>query len=141
MKKLSEVVVDQQVMLEAPKHAVQLYRNNVGATPAKAEHCCPRCKHRFAVHQRPVRYGLANISSQMNKEFKSGDRIGWTLVQITPEMVGSITAVFTSYEIKHSHWVYTGKGREHAQNNWAEHVRRYGGIAKFVTCVEDIWPD
>ena len=54
-----------------------MFRNNVGALQA------PNGAY--------VRYGLCRGSA---------DTIGWTSVTVTPDMVGSTVAVFTSVEIK-----------------------------------------
>jgi len=81
----------------------------------------------------PVRYGLANESKAMNKKLKSGDLIGITPLIITPDMVGKMVGIFTSYEIKRPGWIFSGKGREEAQAAWINLVRQYGGIADFLS--------
>ena len=126
--KQSEAKVSQDIQLEAPRHGVVLWRNNVGVATDMSG--------------RPVRYGLSNVSPQQNKKFKSSDFIGITPVLITQDMVGQTIGAFTSIEAKNSSWHWTGKGREVAQNNWLELVRKYGGIAQFAAGVEDIqWLD
>ncbi|MFZ3118222.1 MAG: hypothetical protein WA159_07885, partial [Variovorax sp.] len=62
----------------------------------------------------------------------SGDLIGWTSIEITPEMVGQRVAVLTSLEAKE------GSGRStQEQIHWREQVRQAGGIASEVRSVED----
>jgi len=115
----SEGYVQSAVRLEAPYHDVWLHRNNVGVLEDKTG--------------RPVRYGLANDSKQLNEVCKSGDLIGVRKVLITPPMVGSYIGQFVSRECKHASWTWTGSPRETAQLNWALAVTRYGGDARFVT--------
>ncbi len=72
---------------------------------------------------RPVQFGLARGSA---------DLIGWRTVIITPDMVGSRLAVFTSIEVK------TPTGRlTPQQRSWLEAVRRAGGIAGVARSVAD----
>ena len=123
--KKSEAKVSQEIELEAPKHGVTLWRNNVGVATDHSG--------------RPVRYGLCNKSPQQNKEFKSADYIGVTPIVITQEMVGKTIGVFTSIEAKRFPWTYTGKGREGPQNKWRLLVESLGGIAMFANSADDIW--
>lgn len=81
---------------------LRLFRNQVGQLPD------PRTG-------RPVQFGLARGSA---------DLIGWRTVVVTPEMVGTKLAVFTSIEVK------TPTGRlTPAQQAWLGVVRAAGGIA------------
>lgn len=58
----------------------------------------------------------------------TSDLIGWTTVDITPEMVGRRVAIFTAIETKES-----GGGRKRdGQVNFVEQVRKAGGIAGFA---------
>ena len=115
---LSESAVSQRVTLAASRKGIRLFRNNVGA--------CEDTTGRF------IRYGLANISKQMNSNVKSADLIGITPVVITNQHLGMMLGVFTSIECKRGGWTYSGNGREKAQNNWANVVRSLGGIAHFA---------
>jgi hypothetical protein len=45
---------------------------------------------------------------------------------------------FWALEVKHQGWKYTGTKREKAQLAYINLVRSKGGVAAFVTCVEDI---
>ena len=89
---------------------LRLFRNQVGQLPD------PRSG-------RPVQFGLARGSA---------DLIGWRTITITPEMVGTRIAVFTSLEVK------TPTGRlTPAQHNWLGAVRTAGGIAGVARSVGD----
>jgi hypothetical protein len=116
----SEAAVQQEIRLETSRRGARLFRNNNGA-----------CKTDTG---RQVRYGLGNDSSQVNSVLKSSDLIGITPVTIAGRRVG----VFTSYEIKRPGWHYTGDTREHAQLRWLELITSLGGIARFITSVEDL---
>ena len=102
------------------QRGMRLWRNNTGVA--------------FDQTGRPVRFGLSNESAQVNAKFKSSDLIGITPVVIEGRTVG----VFTSLEIKHPGWKYTGGGRETAQKNWLDLVNSLGGIGKFITSLEDL---
>lgn len=118
MTKLPEAEVQAQTRL---KYKGTLFRNNVGAFEAK--------------NGQWVRYGIANESKEMNKNIKSGDLIGWTLVKITPEMVGKTIPVFTSIEVKEEGFCSTSKmnsSHVKAQKNWRDAVLRVNGIAGII---------
>lgn len=122
----SEQAGQQAIRLEAPKHGVRLFRNNIGA--------CTDAEGNF------WRFGLANDSAAQNKKIKSGDLIGITPVVVTPAMVGGTLGVFTSIECKRPGWVWRATEREQAQLKWAELVISFGGFAQFATGPHDIWP-
>jgi len=89
---------------------LRLFRNQVGQLPD------PRTG-------RPVQFGLARGSA---------DLIGWRTVTITPDMVGTRLAVFTSIEVK------TPTGRLTPQQHaWLGTVRSAGGIAGVARSVRD----
>lgn len=89
---------------------LRLFRNQVGQLPD------PRTG-------RPVQFGLARGSA---------DLIGWRTVTITPDMVGTRLAVFTSIEVK------TPTGRLTPQQHaWLGAVRSAGGIAGVARSVRD----
>lgn len=107
------------VRLEAPRKGCTLWRNNVGVLQD--------------VNGRPVRYGLANESPDMNKRIKSSDLIGWRSVVIAPDMVGKKFAQFLSRECKRPGWKFRGDARETAQLSWINLVNLAGGDAAFAT--------
>jgi len=115
-----EAYVQSAVRLEAPAAGVTLFRNNLGVAPAPEG-------------GRPVRYGLANDSAQLNARLKSADLIGWRRVEITPQHVGATIAQFVSRECKPASWRYSGTEREIAQLRWAQLVVTNGGDAAFAT--------
>jgi len=89
---------------------LRLFRNQVGQLPD------PRTG-------RPVQFGLARGSA---------DLIGWRTVTVTPDMVGTRLAVFTSIEVK------TPTGRLTPQQHaWLGTVRGAGGIAGVARSVRD----
>jgi hypothetical protein len=72
---------------------------------------------------RMVECGLVNGSS---------DLIGWTVITVTPDMVGRQVAVFTAEECK------SGSGRpSEDQLRFIANVQEAGGIAGVVRTVED----
>ena len=112
-----DAYVQSLVRLEASEKGLKLWRNNVGVLEDK--------------NGRPVRYGLANDSKQLNTAVKSGDLIGWRPLVVRPEMIGSTIAQFVSRECKRPGWRYTGTVREVAQLRWAQVVTKDGGDAGF----------
>lgn len=117
----AESYVQSAVRLEAPYKGVLLMRNNVGAL-----------KDDRGV---PVRYGLMNDSSQLNKRIKSSDLIGIRRVLITPQHVGHVIGQFVARECKESDWVLRGAGseRERAQMEFLNLVNSWGGDGKFAS--------
>ena len=110
-----------------------VWRNNVGATPAKVDAHCPKCHFHFEIKQRIIRYGLCNDSPQLNAIFKSSDLIGVMPRLITQQMVGSTIGQFIAVEVKTPDWVYKNKGREVQQQAFLTLVANKGGNAQFST--------
>lgn len=105
---MTEQQTQQAIRLALSKGPTRLWRNNTG---------CLRDQQ-----GRPVRFGLCEGSS---------DLIGYTTVEVTPEMVGQRIAVFTAVEVKSP----TGRATS-AQAAFLDHVRQAGGragIARSVT--------
>lgn len=115
----SEAWAQSVVRLEASAAGIKAFRNNVGVLQDK--------------NGRPVRYGLANDSAQMNAALKSADLIGIKPVIIQAHHVGHTFGQFWSREIKAPGWQYTGAGREVAQMAWANLINSCGGDAAFAT--------
>lgn len=118
MKSESESYVQSLVRLAAPAAGMVLWRNNCGALPNPDT-------------DRPIRFGLANDSKQLNETIKSGDLIGWQSELITPDMIGSVFARFVSIECKEVGWSGVSDDREKAQARWAAMVNAAGGRAGF----------
>jgi hypothetical protein len=107
----AETTLQQQIRLAlGTRTDLRLFRNQVGQLPD------PRTG-------RPVQFGLARGSA---------DLIGWRTITITPDMVGTQLAVFTSIEVK------TPNGRiRPEQHAWLGAVRSAGGIAGIARSVCD----
>lgn len=108
----SESALQNKVRLRESEGGARLFRNNSGVA--------------FDRTGRPVRFGLANDSTQSNKRVKSSDLIG-----IEPG------GRFVSLEIKRPGWVFRGTGEEMAQLNWITFINAMGGRAKFVSSMVD----
>jgi len=115
----SEAYSSSAIRLEAGQKGVLLFRNNVGALKDASG--------------RPVRYGLANDSAEVNDAIKSADLVGIRKVLITPQHVGYYVGQFVSREAKEPGWQYTGTEREVAQLAWLNLILANGGDAAFAT--------
>lgn len=129
----TESAAQQQIRMAIARLGGLAWRNNVGATPAKTKHICPRCSFVFEETQQPVRYGLANDSAKMNERIKSADVIGILPRIVTLEDVGATIGQFIAIEAKAPGWEYRGGGREAAQMAFLSLVQRKGGKAQFST--------
>jgi hypothetical protein len=107
----AETELQQRIRLAfGTRSDLRLFRNQVGQLPD------PRTG-------RPVQFGLARGSA---------DLIGWRIITITPGMVGSQVAVFTSIEVK----TPTGRIRPE-QYAWMAAVSGSGGIAGIARSIQD----
>jgi hypothetical protein len=105
----SEQTIQQHIRLACSTGNCRLFRNNTGTLKD--------------ANGRPVQFGLCKGSA---------DLIGWTTRTITPEMVGTQVAVFTSIEVKAA----TGRLRPE-QRQWLDAVQAAGGVAGVARSVED----
>ena len=121
VKGTSEAAVQAAVRLEAARAGVRLFRNNVGVL--------------MDATGRPVRYGLANDSKQLNEVMKSSDLVGWNPVLIEQRHVGTIIGQTVLRECKKVGWHYTGDPHEVAQLNWLMLGTAGGCDAAFCTGV------
>lgn len=120
----SEAAVSNAVRIAASRAGMRLWRNNRGGYKDD--------------YGNFVRYGLCNDSDKLDKVLKSGDLIGIDPVRVTTAHVGQLLGVFTSFEVKHEGWHYTGTPREQAQQAWNELVISLGGRARFINRVEQL---
>jgi hypothetical protein len=110
------------ILLKLPASA-RLFRNNValGWVGSMTKKVFDKV---ILSNARPLHAGLCKGSS---------DLIGWTSVEITPEMVGKKIAVFTAIEVK------TNTGRPSKdQLNFIEVVKSSGGFAGVARSEKDI---
>lgn len=110
----AEAVLQGAVRLEAARRGIYLWRNNSGALPDS--------------RGVPVRFGLGNDSPQINEVLKSSDLIG-----ITPQ------GRFVAFEIKAPGWLGPRTKRERAQENFITLIKQNGGIAGFITSMEEFF--
>jgi hypothetical protein len=75
---------------------------------------------------RPITLGFGMTNGRAMKGV--GDLIGWTSIQITPDMVGCWVAVFTDVEAKAD----VDARRRAEQKNFISQVKSAGGIAGFA---------
>ena len=116
---LSEAAVQNNALLEASNKGLRLYRNNLGAG--------------YMQDGSFIRWGLANESTQMNKNIKSHDLIGIRPIRIEQHHVGQLIGQFVSRECKPGYWNFSGSEHELAQLKWAELIMSLGGDAAFAT--------
>jgi len=116
--KTPEHIVQANIRVEAAEKGLVLWRNNVGLA--------------FDDRGNPIRFGLANDSSKMNKNIKSSDLIGIRPIVITLPMVGTTIGQFVAREVKRDGWEYKGTAREQAQAKFLELILLYGGDAGFA---------
>jgi len=107
----AETTLQQQIRLAlGTRPEARIFRNQVGSLPD------PRTG-------RLVTFGLARGSA---------DLIGWRTITVTPAMVGTRLAIFTSIEVK----TPTGRVRPE-QQAWLQAVQQAGGIAIIARSVPD----
>lgn len=100
----------------------RLFRNNVG-TAWTGDVSKLRDGSILIRNPRPFHAGLCE---------GSGDLIGWRITEITPAMVGTKIAVFTSVEVK------TPKGRpSKAQLAWHSRIVEDGGLSVIARSPQD----
>lgn len=114
----SEAAVSADAVRQARElHGAYCWRNNSGGfTDDNGNH---------------IRYGLGNISKQVNDVMKTPDYVGIWPYHVTQADVGRTIGQFYAREDKAEGWVFTGAGRERAQMNFGELVIRLGGKFHF----------
>lgn len=107
----AETNISNQIRAAASKMGQRLFRNSRGMFWTMDK-------------QRKTRAGLEAPGAS--------DLIGWTQIEITPEMVGKTIAVFTAVEVK------TARGSvSDDQQHFIDVVQRAGGIAGVARSEED----
>jgi len=107
-----EATLQAAVRAEAARYGVYLWRNNSGVLPD--------------ARGVPIRFGLGNDSPRLNKVLKSSDLIG-----IMPD------GRFIAIECKRAGWIGPRSERERAQEAFIKLIRQHGGVAAFVTTIEE----
>lgn len=123
----SESAVQAALRLKASTFGVTLWRNNSGVLKDE--------------RGTPVRFGLANDSAKVNKNFKSADLIGIWPRHIEQKDVGTIIGQFAAIECKKPGWKGVKTERETGQSNFLSFVRNSGGVATFAQSVKDVFND
>ena len=95
----------------------RIFRNNVG-TGYQGKSLRLDNGDVLIKHPRLINFGLKKGSS---------DLIGWTTIEITPDMVGQKVAVFTAVELKTKNDTSSPE-----QRNFVEQVHKAGGLAGIV---------
>lgn len=114
----SEAAVSADAVRQARElHGAFCWRNNSGGFTDE--------------HGNHVRYGLGNISKQVNDVMKTPDYVGIWPYHVTQADVGRTIGQFYGREDKKQGWVFTGAGRERAQMNFGELVIKLGGRFHF----------
>ena len=112
---MREADVQNTIRIEGAKVGLLLFRNNVGVLKDK--------------NDRPVRFGLANDSAELNRKYKSSDLIG----------VDSRCGVFVAIEVKEPGWKYNPNDEhEVAQRAFLDLIIAKGGLATFATSWDDV---
>ena len=116
----TEAFAQSEVRIDAARHGVLMFRNNVGALKDESG--------------RVVRFGLANDSKELNARLKSSDLIGVRKRTIGPEDVGSVIGQMVVRECKPPGWLFgQDLAREEPQQAFLTLISSYGGDAKFAT--------
>lgn len=121
-----ETPIMQRIQIAASKLGWRLWRNNVGLAWTGVPYQTGAPETVLLRKARRIRFGLVPGSS---------DLIGFKLVTVTPDMVGSIIAVFAAIEVK----TRIGKLSE-AQQNFIDTVQRAGGYAAMMRSASDLPP-
>jgi hypothetical protein len=120
-KKQGVTMTQQQIFDRILESKPYVFRNNRGRAKAVGKDGKPRF----------IRFGIPEPQGvkETDESKKGGDYIGWTMTEITPDMVGKTVAIFTSVEAKTKHDVL-----KRGQVDWHNLVIDCGGIS-------EIWHD
>lgn len=120
---MSEIDFMRDAMVEGSRLGARLFRHNVAQAWVG---------HKIAQHGNTIT--LANPRVLHAGLVKGGsDLIGWTVVEVTPEMVGTKVAVFTGVETKALRGNLSPEQRTFIRN-----VEEAGGYAGMARTLEDV---
>lgn len=118
----------QNVRLRAAQWGARLYTNNTGVA--------------YDQSGRPVFFGLGNEGKKDADSIRTPDDVGFTVITVTPEMVGKKIAVFTAIDAKKLGFTvkpnYAVGTREYGQQKFFDIVKMHNGIAGFASCAADV---
>lgn len=117
--KLTTKDIDEAAWLMYP----YTFRNNRGIVQAVYKTKNGKTSKRFIRYGIPVPPGGGKPDT-----LKGGDRIGYHITEITPDMVGKLVAIFTSIEIKGP-----GDRLDPGQIKWHNIILSHGGISEIWT--------
>ena len=130
---MSEGKIWRDIRDKLSKGASRWFRNEVGNGVAiRHKHAYTRQAIITACIELAAKMGGSGGRIHFGLTAGSGDLIGLQSVTVTPEMLGTKVAIFTSCETKTA----TGSVREE-QHNWQRFVNEAGGIAVIARSVED----
>jgi hypothetical protein len=123
-----EAKAKEVVRLRANQWGARLFTNNTGVA--------------YTEQGRPVFFGLGNDGVKDSESIRTPDDVGFTIVTITPEMVGKKIAVFTAIDAKKLGFVlkdtYPKGSREYGQKKFFDIVINANGIAGFASSAADV---
>jgi hypothetical protein len=137
---MSEINLMRKIMKELSKLGARVFRNNVGEAWVG--------RSRYITKANFYRCEAGDVIIKNARRFHGGldtgsaDIIGWTPVEITPDMVGDQIAVFTSIEVKKDEdtSAHARKSKQKsliAQQNFARAVKKSGGYSGFAGSVDE----
>lgn len=114
-KQLMEKSLLNKTLVELSKFDCRLFRNNTGMGWVGKIIGRKTVEKITLAFPRPLRAGLCKGSP---------DLVGWTTIEILPEMVGKKVAIFTAIEAKTESTITSKE-----QKNFIKQVKKNGGIA------------
>lgn len=129
---MAEAALLKKFMLEYTKLGSRLFRNNVGMAWAGQNHGPEKTKRTVTVNPGDI---ILRKARPFHGGFPKGssDLIGWTTIEITPDMVGRECAIFTAVEAKTQYVSATSQ-----QKAFVRTVNTSGGIAVIARKLEDL---
>ncbi len=126
--KTPEAKAKETVLLRAGQWNARLFCNNTGTA--------------YTEGGRPVFFGLGNTGVKNDESIRTPDDVGYTIVTVTPEMIGKKIAIFTAIDSKRLGFVvktnYSKGTREYGQQKFFNMVLEAGGIAGFACDAQQV---